>query len=197
MAVVVTFRKLWICLALLPVACGATPVQQTPQDIPARVTEARSFSGNAPRGAALLQRTALDTHNRARAALGLAPLRWSPALVESARGYAQELARTRRFEHAPHPLGQVPQGENLWTGTRGAYRYDEMFGHWLAEARYYRAAPTPNFSTTGDYRDVAHYTQIVWRASTEIGCATARNETDEYLVCRYLPGGNVVGQMAY
>jgi uncharacterized protein YkwD len=186
------------CLLLMPILLAGCSASACSTDAPPqRVTEARTFQGEAPRGEAQLQQAALEAHNRARAALGLAPLRWSPALVASARAYAEELARTRRFEHAPHPPGQAPQGENLWTGTRGAYRYDEMFGHWLAEQRYYRAAPTPDFSTSGDYRDVAHYTQIVWRASTEIGCAMASNDRDDYLVCRYLPGGNVVGQMAY
>ena len=49
---------------------------------------------------------------------------------------------------------------------------------------------------TGDYRDVAHYTQIVWRGSTAVGCALASSRTDDYLVCRYSPPGNVVGQKA-
>ena len=81
-------------------------------------------------------------------------------------------------------------------GTRGAYRYDEMMGHWVAESRYYRPRPTPDFSTTGRGEDVAHYTQIIWRGTTEFGCATATNATDDYLVCRYSPPGNVMGRMA-
>lgn len=182
-------RTLLPALPLLLVACA--------NGGPAHVTERRAFQGDAPRGEALLRQTVLDRHNRARAALGLPGLRWNDALAAAARAYAEQLARTRRFEHAPHPPGQVPQGENLWMGTRGAYRYDEMLGHWLAEKRYYRARPTPDFSTTGDYRDVAHYTQMVWRATTDMGCAIASNDSDDYLVCRYLPGGNVVGRMAY
>ncbi len=56
------------------------------------------------------------------------------------------------------------QGENLWTGTRGAYRYDEMMGHWLGERRNFVNLPVPESSRTGQFGDVGHYTQIVWGA---------------------------------
>jgi hypothetical protein len=48
-------------------------------------------------------------------------------------------------------------------------------------------------SRTGDWSQVAHYTQIVWPATQRVGCATASNRSNDYLVCRYLPAGNVVG----
>ena len=82
-------------------------------------------------------------------------------------------------------------------GTRQAYRYDEMVGGWVDERRWYRAAPTPDFSTTGRWGDVAHYTQIVWRGTTSLGCALASDAENDYLVCRYSPPGNVVGQRAF
>jgi len=133
----------------------------------------------------------------ARAAVGLAPLVWSDALAASARAYAGEMARTGRFAHAEQPMDRTRQGENLWTGTTGAYRYDEMIGHWVAERRDFVDAPTPGFSRTGRWQDVAHYTQIVWRGTTAVGCAIATGPRDEYLVCRYSPPGNVVGLRAF
>ncbi|MES2059385.1 MAG: CAP domain-containing protein [Pseudomonadota bacterium] len=162
---------------------------------PARVTEERTFSGVAPRGDALLRKAMLAGHNDARARTGAAPLAWNATLAADARGYAQDMARSRRFEHSHEPRGASAQGENLWTGTRGAYRYDEMIGHWVEEQRFYRRAPTPYFSTSGKWQDVAHYTQIIWGRTTEFGCATASNDQDDYLVCRYTPPGNVVGQL--
>ncbi len=164
---------------------------------PERVVERRPTSEPAPRGAALLQATMLRDHNAARAAVGVAPLRWSEPLVVTAKAYADELARTGEFEHAEQPHGPGREGENLWTGTRDAYRYDEMIGHWVAERRDFVNRDTPGFSTTGRWQDVAHYTQIVWRASTAVGCATATGARDDYLVCRYAPSGNVVGQRAH
>ena len=162
---------------------------------PQRVIEERPFSGNAPRGGTSLQQTMIAAHNAARAEVGAAPLVWDAGLAGSALGYAQELARTRKFEHSREPRGPTPQGENLWTGTRGAYTYAEMIGHWVAEKRDYRRGVTPNFSTTGKWQDVAHYTQIIWGRTTRVGCAIASNSKDDYLVCRYTLPGNVVGEL--
>ena len=106
------------------------------------------------------------------------------------------MARTRRFEHSPQPRGVPNQGENLWTGTRGAYRYDEMAQHWIDERRYFVNRAAPDFSTTGDYRAVGHYTQIIWARTTRVGCGFASDKRDDYLVCRYVPGGNVIGERA-
>jgi hypothetical protein len=44
---------------------------------------------------------------------------------------------------------------------------------------------------------VAHYVQIVWRGTRAVGCAMASGASDDYLVCRYSPAGNVVGQKAF
>src|SRR3546814_6795879 len=110
--------------------------------------------------------------------------------------YARELARTGRFEHADQPQGPGREGENLWTGTRDAYGYDEMVAHWVDEKRFFTNGITPDFSTTGDYRDAVHYAQIVWRGTQRMGCALASNARDDDLVCRYDPPGNVVGERA-
>jgi hypothetical protein len=165
---------------------------------PERVVERRETQAPAPRGPSLLKAAMMDGHNAARAAVGVAPLSWDEGLVVSAQGYADELARTRRFRHADQPIGgPARQGENLWTGTRGAYGYAEMIGHWVAERRDFVNGVTPNFSRTGKWEDVAHYGQIVWRGTTRVGCAMASDDRDDYLVCRYSPAGNVVGERAY
>jgi hypothetical protein len=182
-------RPSLIAAALLSLAGCAT-------DAPDRVVEERPFSTPAPRGAALLERAMTTMHNAARASVRQPPLTWDASLAADAAAYAREMARTGRFEHSPQPRGTPVQGENLWTGTRGAYRYDEMAQHWIDEKRVFVNRPAPGFSTTGDYRDVGHYTQIIWSRTTRFGCAMAAGPRDEYLVCRYLPGGNVVGERA-
>ena len=181
-----------LAVLLLLAACSAAP--EAP---PERVVEPRTSDMPAPRGAGRLREAMLAGHNEARGTLGLAPLRWSEALADDARAYARELAETGRFEHSPQPRGAPPQGENLWTGTRGAYSYEEMIGHWVAERRFYRPLPVPDSSASGRFGDVGHYSQIVWRATEEVGCALARGARDDVLVCRYLPAGNIVCQVAY
>jgi uncharacterized protein YkwD len=132
-------------------------------------------------------------HARARARVGLPPLVWSGRLTADAQGWADTLARTGGFRHAD----QADEGENLWMGTRGAYRYAEMAGYWVGEGRNFTGPAHPFVSRTGDWHDVGHYTQIVWGATRLIGCALARNRRDDILVCRYWPAGNVEGEAAY
>ena len=183
-----------LALLLLLAACSAAPESEA---APERVVEPRSSGAPASRGESLLRATMLAGHNAARRELGLAPLLWSAALAADARAYAEELARSGRFEHSPQPRGSPPQGENLWTGTRGAYAYREMIGHWVAERRFYQPRPVPESSNSGRFGDVGHYTQIVWRGTQEVGCAEASSRTDDYVVCRYLPAGNIAGEIAY
>ena len=78
-------------------------------------------------------------------------------------------------------------------GTRTAYSYGDMIRLLVEEGRYYRPGRFPNVSTTGDVSHVGHYTQIIWPTSQRVGCATASNRANDYLVCRYWPAGNIVG----
>ncbi|WP_239017728.1 CAP domain-containing protein [Sphingomonas aracearum] len=175
-------------LALLPAGCSSGPP---------RVVEARPSQEPAARGSALLRDAMLTGHNRARAIVGVPPLAWDDTLAAHARAYAEEMARTGRFQHAEQPQGPGREGENLFTGTRGAYSYAEMVQLWVDEQKSFVNEVTPNFSRTGNWRDVGHYTQIVWRTSRAVGCALAGGPRDDYLVCRYSPPGNVVGQRAF
>ncbi len=187
-------RHSWIAalsLAALLSACAQAPER------PERVVEPRTSATSAPRGSVLLRQAMLAGHNRARGDVGVAPIAWSEPLAASARAYAETLARTGRFKHAVQPMGMNREGENLWTGTRGAYRFDEMIGHWVAEKRDFANLPVPQSSRTGRWEDVGHYTQIVWRGTTQVGCGFASNMTDDYLVCRYAPPGNVFGRTAF
>jgi hypothetical protein len=147
----------------------------------------------APRGEPLLRATMIAAHNQARRQYGAPPLAWDEGLARDAATYARQLARSGRFEHDPQAGRRPHQGENLWVGTRNAYSYSEMIGLLIDERRYFRPGRFPAVSRTGDWSQVAHYTQIVWPATQRVGCATASNRSNDYLVCRYLPAGNVVG----
>ena len=134
----------------------------------------------------------LRVHNLARREVRAAPLVWNEALAAEALGWARQLAREGRMRHS----GRAGHGENLWVGTRGAYSYGEMAQLWVDEKRYFVNRPTPNFSTTGNFADVGHYTQIIWPDTTQLGCAIASDRGFDYLVCRYTAPGNVMGQRA-
>jgi len=135
----------------------------------------------------------LAVHNRERAALGIAPLVWDSALAAAASTYGKQLARLGRLEHSPG-TSRPGQGENLWMGTRNAYTIESMAGGWAAEKRIFRPGRFPNVSRSGQWSDVGHYTQMIWRGTRRVGCALERSRDWHFLVCRYAPAGNVVGQ---
>ncbi len=147
----------------------------------------------ADRGASLLRDTVLDAHNEARQRFGVSALAWSDQLAAEAMGHAQYMASTGIYGHDQTPGRRKKQGENLWRGQRGVFSYDVMIGVMIEEARLFRPGVFPANSANGDWHAVAHYTQIVWPTTTEVGCALASSPTTDYFVCRYAPTGNKDG----
>jgi len=136
----------------------------------------------------------LVAHNAERARIGVPALGWDPALAADARVWANELAATGRFEHSPDDPAKPLEGENLWAGTPHAFSPEAMVGLWAAEKADYRPGLFPNNSRSGDIENVGHYTQLIWRTSRRVGCASAVGGNEEILVCRYSDAGNVTGQ---
>ena len=147
----------------------------------------------ADRGPVLLRDTVLAAHNAARRQFGVAPVAWSDELAADAMAHAQYMASTGIYGHDQTPGRRKKAGENLWRGTRGAFSYDIMVGVMIDEVRLFRPGHFPNNSINGDWHAVAHYTQIVWPTTTEVGCALASSATMDYFVCRYAPTGNKDG----
>jgi len=136
----------------------------------------------------------LAAHNAERMRLGVAALDWDSSLATDARVWADNLAATGRFEHSADDPNKPLQGENLWAGTPRAFSPEAMVGLWRAEKADYRPGMFPNNSRSGDVEKVGHYTQLIWRNSRRVGCATAVGRYEEFLVCRYSEAGNISGQ---
>jgi uncharacterized protein YkwD len=138
----------------------------------------------------------LAAQNAERVRLGLTPLVWSTKLADHAKKWAQTLAVSDMFEHAPVGA-DGGEGENLWYGTKDDYSPEEMIGFFIGENKLFKRGKFPDVSTTGVWEDVGHYTQIVWKDTREVGCTIASNSHRDFLVCRYWPAGNVIGQQVY
>lgn len=151
-----------------------------------------ALAASAPASAQPWEAVALDLHNRERSAFGVAPLDWDAGLAAAADRYAAELAQTGKWGHSPRST-RIGQGENLWMGTAGAYQITDMVGGWTAERRWFRPGVFPAVSTTGNWSDVGHYTQMISSRTTRVGCAVRTGGGWSYFVCRYSPGGNVDG----
>ena len=145
-----------------------------------------------------LEGRVLAAHNRERAAAGIPALQWNSELEASAERWGDHLARLGRLEHYPDdPSDADPQGENLWAGTKGAWTPEEMVGLWIAEKKHYRPGVFPRNTRTGNLEDVGHYTQLMWRSSTHVGCAVTKGARFDFLTCRYSEGGNVIGERPF
>ncbi len=138
----------------------------------------------------------LEAHNEARDAVGVPRLAWSNRLAREAQEWAQELARQGRMVHADRS-NRNGAGENLWMGSAGRYSAQTMVDGFIAEQRHFTSGTFPQVSTTGNWRDVGHYTQVIWRDTREVGCAVAPGEHYDFLVCRYFPAGNVYNQTVF
>lgn len=140
-------------------------------------------------------KTLLDRHNFYRSQVGVPALKWSDRLASNAQGWANNLA-ARGGKTLQHSSGSG-EGENLWMGSAGYFSQQTMVDGWGGEKKYYKPGVFPNVSTTGNWSDVGHYTQIVWRNTTEVGCAVATAGGNDILVCRYSSPGNYMGQKAF
>jgi len=147
-----------------------------------------------------LQSMVLAVHNRERAAVSVPPLIWSDEIASTAQNYADYLQATGKFEHrtaeylATHPNDSAVWGENLAArhGAPSPVPIAQNMQGWVAEKNTYQGLP----SATGT-DVVGHYTQMVWKSTTDVGCATATGNNYDVLVCRYNPPGNIVGQNPY
>jgi hypothetical protein len=181
-------RLLLAALPALALATAAAPAPAAAQILFPR-TPARTII---PAPDALSQ-ILLARHNVERRAAGVPPLAWDPRLAASASAYARSISLTGVLVHSPR-AARPGVGENLWVGTAGAYAPDAGVASWAAERSDYSDGLFPAVSRTGNWLDVSHYTQMIWRTTTHVGCGLVRSGRWDALVCHYSPKGNRDGQ---
>lgn len=142
---------------------------------------------------------ALEKHNQLRQLhFSDANLIYSLKLEADAQSYANELADSGQFIHDTDNLVHK-YGENLYrfSGTEKP-NLAKIIQKWYDEKKYY----DQNKGTCEIGRMCGHYTQIVWKNSKLLGCASAQylqgSFKDGYVtVCKYYPYGNIVGKDPY
>lgn len=86
----------------------------------------------------------------------------------------------------------------FWMGTSRAYSFTQMIDSFGNEKQHSIHGVFPNVSNTGNWADVGHYTHVVWRKTTRVGCAGVDGPDGNYrLVCRYNPPGNVMNEPVF
>lgn len=135
----------------------------------------------------------LAEHNKYRAEVGVPPLTWSDSLAQGAQRWADTMALIDKMQHS-----QTPRvGENLayWSGHHPSL--ENMIGIWEQEKQLFKPGVFPDVSQDGSWHSVGHYTQMVWRNTTQVGCGIGNNGRTDFLVCWYSPQGNYIGQVPY
>ena len=130
----------------------------------------------------------LTAHNAVRRKIGVPPLKWSDKLAGRAAEWANTLARTgaSRMQGAP--------GQNIaYTSPPGTAKAHDIVASWAAEATSYDHEK--NICIQG--KRCHHFTQVVWRNSSFLGCATAHDAQRDIWVCDYDPPGNNVAEKPY
>ena len=129
----------------------------------------------------------LEAHNQVRARHCAAPLAWSKKLAKVAQAWADSLARRGcAFDHSGGAYG-----ENLAGGTSGTLDAAGVVDMWYRERKGY------DFRGGGFSMNTGHFTQLVWRGTTHLGCGTVSCKGLDLWVCNYDPPGNFVGERPY
>jgi uncharacterized protein YkwD len=110
---------------------------------------------------------------------------WNTSLAD----YAQNWANKCQWEHS-----HGPSGENL---AQGYVDVTSSVDAWGDERALYSWKGTQ----TGFSEATGHFTQLVWKDTTSVGCAavdchdvSGSNIQGVFLVCEYWPAGNIVGE---
>ncbi|MBG1241578.1 CAP family protein [Nostoc sp. NZL] len=147
---------------------------------------------------AALRSAAVSKHNTYRATHHSPNITSDNSLNTSAQAWAEKIASSGNFEHSNTPN----VGENIYASYSSASTVDPTtLGNgavedWYSEIKDYKYE-TPGFSS-----DTGHFTQVVWKGSTKLGCGAAQGTaTIEgnkynafYVVCQYSPAGNGEGK---
>lgn len=187
------------------------------------VATAAAAMSAAPAWAALTateQSAILTAHNTERANTGPSPgvaaLTWSTDLATYAQAWATSLATADKGllhrNSSPNTADQTPNntlpccsgeylGENLSgntatdDGTLGA----AGVASWISEKANYNYAQDDGLGAgCAAGNTCGHYTQVVWRASTLVGCGKATSASGwTFVVCNYYTAGNFSGQKPY
>ncbi|CAN6209246.1 unnamed protein product [Urochloa humidicola] len=136
----------------------------------------------------------VSLHNAARAAVGVGAVSWDDGVAAFARSWAAQRAGDCALRHSGG--GPNHYGENIFWGSAGKdWSASDAVGSWVSEKQWYDHGS----NTCAAGKTCGHYTQVVWRASTAIGCArvVCNNNGGVFITCNYNPPGNFNGQSPY
>ncbi|XP_029961495.1 Golgi-associated plant pathogenesis-related protein 1 [Salarias fasciatus] len=125
----------------------------------------------------------LKSHNDYRAAHGAEPMTLNEELTAAAQKWADHMLEVNQLQHS-----KTNDGENVFYKSSTAtlkLTGKEAVDSWYAEIKDY------NFKNPGFQGNTGHFTQVVWKSSTELGVGMATDGNTAFVVGQYRPAGNI------
>ncbi|XP_047450355.1 Golgi-associated plant pathogenesis-related protein 1 [Mugil cephalus] len=129
------------------------------------------------------QREFLATHNSYRAKHDAPPLTLNSELNNAAQKWAEKCLAQNSLSHS-----DTKDGENVFymSSSRAVNPTGkEAVDSWYSEIEKY------NFQNPGFTSGTGHFTQVVWKSTTEVGVGMATNGKTVIVVGQYRPAGNI------
>ncbi len=148
------------------------------------------------------QQAIVDAHNAYRSdpAINTPNVQWDSTLATGAQSWADNLATNVHNLVHSDSSARPGLGENIAQSGQGSNTPAQMVDFWgktviggSSEQGNFKPGVFADTSKTGNWADAGHYTQVIWRTTTSVGCGIASDGTNDYLVCRYSPAGNMQG----
>lgn len=159
---------------------SSTAASSTAEDTAAAVTTSASAAASSSSSSGLsdMAESLLNVHNTDRSAHSAPSMTWNDTLAEYAQTYLDN--QNCVFAHSGGPYG-----ENIALGFSSVA---DAADAWYDEYKLYNYAAGEFSESTG------HFTQMVWKASVQLGCATVQCSSGQFLACEYYPRGNIIGE---
>ena len=137
----------------------------------------------------------VDQHNTLRKKHSVGALTKNTDIAKLAQNTADGCKAAGDLVHSGTTYNGKWMGQNLFVSGGAAPTGAAVADNWYSENKNYDYAS--GGSKNG--KVVGHFTQLVWNATTQIGCAVAEGSwsgfSPSYFVCcNYFPGGNILGQ---
>ena len=127
--------------------------------------------------------SALEIHNEFRKNHNAEPLKLNNELIVKAKNYAKILINSSD-NFSIFTFNKKPLGENIYINNSKINPKD-ICKKWYKESKKY------NYNSKKFQKDTLHFTQLIWKGTSEFGFGYISSENKTCAVALYYPPGNI------